>query len=65
MTVVQDRIERTERLNQALKESFEKMLQTKLRLGHSVVTVDADGRPITLTPDEAWALHQSGQSPAN
>lgn len=40
-------------LNEALKESFRKMLNQKKKLGQSIVTVDQKGNPIVLTAEEA------------
>lgn len=49
-------------LNEALQASFKKMLDLKKKLGHPVVTVDGNGNPIVITPEEAEALVYGNQS---
>ncbi|MBD5312438.1 MAG: hypothetical protein K2J29_09690 [Muribaculaceae bacterium] len=43
-------------LNDALKESFKKMLDLKKRLGQSIVTTDSQGNPIVISAEEAEKL---------
>lgn len=43
-------------LNEALKNSFRKMLDLKKKLGQPVVTADGNGNPIVITAEEAEAL---------
>lgn len=40
-------------LNEALKESFKKMLALKKKLGQPIVTSDGEGNPVVLTAEEA------------
>lgn len=49
----QDIINHRNLLNEALKASFWKMLDIKKKLGQSIVTVDCDGNPIKISPEEA------------
>ncbi len=57
-----DKINMRTILNEALKESFRKMLDQKKKLGQSIVTVDQNGNPIVLTAEEAERIViQSGQ----
>ena len=57
-----DKINMRNILNEALKESFRKMLDQKKKLGQSIVTVDQNGNPIVLTAEEAERIViQSGQ----
>ena len=53
-----ERIELEDKLTKGLKESFEKMLLYKKKLGESVVTCDENGNVITRTAEEAWQLYQ-------
>lgn len=48
-----DRLEQRIILNQALKDSFRKMLDLKKKLGQSIVTSDDNGNPITISAEEA------------
>lgn len=50
-------------LSKALKESYEKMLQIKMKLGQKVVISDSDGNPLTITAEEAWHEYQKTQTP--
>ena len=57
-----DKINMRTILNEALKESFRKMLDQKKKLGQSIVTVVQNGNPIVLTAEEAERIViQSGQ----
>lgn len=57
-----EKIELEDKLTKGLKESFEKMLLRKRKLGESVVTCDEKGNVITLTADEAWQLYKENSS---
>ena len=52
-------LEIRKKLNEGLKESFEKMLLRKRQLGESVVTCDENRNVITLTAEEAWQLYKA------
>ncbi|MGM9853932.1 MAG: hypothetical protein ACI30N_08210 [Muribaculaceae bacterium] len=52
----QDKIEQRNILNEALKDSFMKMLELKKKLGQSIVTSDKNGNPVILTAEEAEKL---------
>ena len=45
-------------LNKALEESFEKMLQLKMKLGQEIVTSDSNGNPVIKSAEEAWEQYQ-------
>ena len=49
----QEIIERQNFLNKALKESFNKMIELKKKLGLPVVTSDQDGKAIVISAEEA------------
>lgn len=49
----QDKINQRNILNDALKESFRKMLEIKKKLGQPIVTTDGHGNPIVITAEEA------------
>ena len=49
----QEIIERQNFLNKALKESFQKMIELKKKLGLPVVTSDQDGKTIVISAEEA------------
>ncbi len=40
-------------LNEALKESFRKMIELKKKLGQPIVTSDSEGNPIVISAEEA------------
>ncbi len=48
-----DNLNKRNILNEALKESFRKMLELKKKLGYPIVTSDGDGNPVVLTAEEA------------
>ncbi len=48
-----DKLDQRQILNEALKESFNKMLALKKRLGQSIVTSDGEGNPIVISAEEA------------
>lgn len=57
-----DKINMRNILNEALTESFRKMLDQKKKLGQSIVTVDQNGNPIVMTAEEAERIViQSGK----
>ena len=49
-------IELNDKLNQALKESYYKMLDLKKKLGQTVIISDGHGNPLEVTPEEAEML---------
>ena len=51
-------IEYRENLNKGLKESYEKMLRLKMKLGQDIVTSDEHGRPVTISAEKAWEQYQ-------
>lgn len=55
----QESLDIRERLNQALEESYEKMLCSKVVLGESIVTVDAQGEPVEMSAEEAWERYKA------
>ena len=57
----EDLIKQRDRLNKGLKESYEKMLQLKMKLDQKVVISDCDGKPITITADQAWNEYKKSQ----
>lgn len=57
----EERLELREKLNRGLKESYEKMLRLKLKLGESLVISDGNGHPVTISAEEAWRRYQARQ----
>ncbi len=55
----QEKIERRNLLNEALKDSFFKMLELKKKSGHPVVTTDGSGHAIVISAEEAEILAKS------
>ncbi|MEZ3551002.1 MAG: hypothetical protein K1W02_09795 [Muribaculaceae bacterium] len=51
-----DMINQRNILNEALKESFRKMIEIKKRMDLPIVTSDCDANPIVLTAEEAEKL---------
>ncbi|MDE7495533.1 MAG: hypothetical protein K2M67_01660 [Muribaculaceae bacterium] len=51
-----DRLNQRKIFNEALKESFNKMLELKKKLGQSIVTSDKNGNPIVISAEEAEEL---------
>lgn len=49
-------------LSQALKESYEKMLQLKMKLGQKVVIGDISGKPIVMSAEQAWQKYIQSKS---
>ncbi len=52
----QKKIERRNLLNEALKDSFFKMLELKKKLGQPIVTSDGNGHTIVISAEEAEIL---------
>lgn len=48
-----DKLNQRNILNEALKESFRKMLELKKKLGQPIVTSDNEGNPIVISAEEA------------
>lgn len=48
-------------LLRSMAQSTMRMLERKIKLGEQVVIADADGRPVTVTAEEAMKLFQSAQ----
>ena len=48
-----DKLKQRNILNEALKESFRKMLELKKKLGQPIVTSDNEGNPIVISAEEA------------
>lgn len=48
-----DKLKQRNILNEALKESFRKMLELKKKLGQPIVTSDSEGNPMVITAEEA------------
>ena len=55
----QECIDIRERLNQALEESYKKMLRTKAALGESIVTVNAQGELLEMPEKDAWEQYKA------
>ncbi len=51
-----DKLSQRKILNDALKDSFRKMLELKKKLGQPIVTTDGKGNPIVITVEEAEKL---------
>ena len=49
----EEQLEMREILNKALKESYNKMIDLKKKLGQTVIIADGDGHPIEVTAEEA------------
>lgn len=49
----QEKIDQRKILNDALEESFRKMLEIKKKLGLSIVASDGKGNPIVIPAEEA------------
>ena len=48
-----EKIELSEILNKALKESYHKMIDLKKKLGKTVIIADKNGMPLEVSPEEA------------
>lgn len=48
-----DKLNQRNILDKALRESFNKMLELKKKLGQPIVTSDAEGNPIVISAEEA------------
>ena len=51
-----EKIELSEKLNTALKESYHKMIDLKKKLGQTVIISDKNGHPIEVSAEEAERL---------
>ncbi|MDE5880206.1 MAG: hypothetical protein K2H60_00615 [Muribaculaceae bacterium] len=54
-----EKIELSIKLNEALKESYHKMLDLKKKLGQTVIIADKDGMPIEVSAEQAEILAKS------
>ncbi len=52
----QEKIELSDKLNKALKDSYYKMLDLKKKLGQTVIIADENGMPLEVTAEEAERL---------
>ena len=48
-----EKIDQRNILNDALRESFRKMLEFKKKMGHPIVTTDGKGNPLVLSAEDA------------
>ncbi len=48
-----DKVNQRNILNEALKESFRKMLELKKKLGQPIVTSDNEGKPVVISAEDA------------
>ena len=48
-----EKIELSDKLNKALKESYHKMIDLKKKLGQTVIITDKNGSPIEVSAEEA------------
>ena len=48
-----EKIELSDKLNKALKDSYHKMIDLKKKLGQTVIITDKNGRPIEVSAEEA------------
>lgn len=55
----QEKLELSDKLNKALKDSYYKMLDLKKKLGQTVIIADKNGMPIEVTAEEAERLAKS------
>lgn len=55
----QEHLKIREVLNQALEESYKKMLRTKAALGQSIVTVNAQGELLEMPAKDAWEQYKA------
>lgn len=51
-----EKIELSDKLNKALKDSYYKMLDLKKKLGQTVIIADENGMPIEVSAEEAERL---------
>ena len=58
----EDLIKQRDMLNKGLKESYEKMLLLKMKLGQKVVISDCDGNPLIITAEQAWNDYKKSQT---
>ncbi len=57
----QEEIKLFGRIHQSIVSAQKRMLERKMKLGEQVVIADADGRPVTVTAEEAMKFFQSAQ----
>ncbi len=55
----QEKIELSDKLNNALKDSYYKMLDLKKKLGQTVIISDGNGKPIEVSAEEAEIMAKS------
>ncbi len=55
----QEKIELSDKLNKALKDSYYKMLDLKKKLGQTVIISDGNGKPIEVSAEEAEIMAKS------
>lgn len=48
-----EKIDLSDKLNKALKESYYKMIDLKKKLGQTVIIADKNGKPIEVSAEEA------------
>lgn len=48
-----EKIDLSDKLNKALKESYYKMIDLKKKLGQTVIISDKNGKPIEVSAEEA------------
>lgn len=48
-----EKIDLSDKLNKALKESYHKMIDLKKKLGQTVIISDKNGKPIEVSAEEA------------
>lgn len=49
----QERITLSDRITQGIRDAQKTLFERKARLGETVVVADAEGRPVTITAEEA------------
>lgn len=52
----QDKIDLYKRLSEAMKRSTKAMLERKAKLGENVVIADANGKPISISAEDALQI---------
>ena len=57
----QEKINFTNLLDKGLRHSYEQMLQTKVKLGESVVVSDGKGNSKEISAEEAWNNYKKTQ----
>ena len=54
-----EKLELSDKLDKALKESYHKMIDLKKKLGQTVIISDGHGHPIEVTAEEAERIVRS------